>query len=101
MRHLVADLDLFADPPLVTKLNAIREERSQSALNSATPSSSTARAQEPNRVDTIIADVFSLISLMFLTVGKSRESPAIYCQITSMRVSANRPESVLTITANP
>jgi hypothetical protein len=38
-------------------------------------------------VDTIIADVFSLLSLFFLTIGKSRESPATYCQIASMRVS--------------
>lgn len=73
--------------PLVTKLNEIREERSQSGLSSTPSSSNKSSAHEPNRVDTIIADVFSLISLMFLTVGKSRESPAIYCQITSMRVS--------------
>jgi hypothetical protein len=66
-------------------LNGIREESTQPVLN-ANPTESS-KPHEPNRVDTIIADVFSLISLMFLTVGKSRESPAIYCQITSMRVS--------------
>ncbi|RSH84709.1 uncharacterized protein EHS24_006233 [Apiotrichum porosum] len=65
----------------VTKLNTIREESSQSALSSG----DTKRNLEPNRVDAIIADVFALISLMFLTVGKSRESPAVYCQISSMR----------------
>lgn len=42
---------------------------------------------EPNRVDTVLADVFALLSLFFLTIGKSRETPAIYCQIASMRVS--------------
>jgi hypothetical protein len=64
------------------KLTDIREERTEgsSSLNTPIPG-----GFEPNRVDTIIADVFSLISLMFLTVGKSRESPAIYGQIASMR----------------
>ncbi len=67
----------------VGKLTDIREERTEgsSSLNTPIPG-----GFEPNRVDTIIADVFSLISLMFLTVGKSRESPAIYGQIASMRV---------------
>ncbi|CAK9786470.1 unnamed protein product [Cutaneotrichosporon oleaginosum] len=64
------------------KLTDIREERTEgsSSINTPIPG-----GFEPNRVDTIIADVFSLISLMFLTVGKSRESPAIYGQIASMR----------------
>ncbi|BEI81405.1 hypothetical protein CcaverHIS002_0205650 [Cutaneotrichosporon cavernicola] len=66
----------------LAKLTDIREERTEgsSSLNTPIPG-----GFEPNRVDTIIADVFSLISLMFLTVGKSRESPAIYGQIASMR----------------
>ncbi|KAL7420319.1 hypothetical protein Q5752_005288 [Cryptotrichosporon argae] len=71
----------------VTRLNEIRDEQNQNALNSAsssTPSGSMA-PPELNRVDTIIADVFSLLSLFFLTIGKSRESPATYCQIASMR----------------
>ena len=38
-------------------------------------------------MDTIIADVFGLLSLFFLTIGKSRETPATYSQIASMRVS--------------
>jgi hypothetical protein len=44
-------------------------------------------------VDTIIADVFSLLSLFFLTIGKSRETPATYCQIVAMRVSEMRRKS--------
>jgi len=44
-------------------------------------------------VDTIIADVFSLLSLFFLTIGKSRETPATYCQIVAMRVSEKRRKS--------
>jgi hypothetical protein len=38
-------------------------------------------------VDTILSDVFALLSLFFLTIGKSRETPATYCQIVGMRVS--------------
>ncbi|KAI0091734.1 hypothetical protein BDY19DRAFT_983977 [Irpex rosettiformis] len=38
-----------------------------------------------NRVDTTLADVFNLLSLFFLTIGKTRECPATYSQIASMR----------------
>jgi len=75
----------------VTRLNAIRDEHSESSLatNPSSSSSSTSgpAPPEPNRVDTIIADVFGLLSLFFLTIGKSRETPATYSQIASMRVS--------------
>jgi hypothetical protein len=40
-----------------------------------------------NRLDTALADVFNLLSLFFLTIGKTREIPAIYCQLVSIRVS--------------
>lgn len=38
-----------------------------------------------NRVDTTLADVFTLLSLFYLTIGKTREAPATYSQIASMR----------------
>lgn len=38
-----------------------------------------------NRLDTTLADVFNLLSLFFLTIGKTRECPATYSQIASMR----------------
>ncbi|OCF33157.1 hypothetical protein I317_02379 [Kwoniella heveanensis CBS 569] len=73
----------------VTRLNNIRDEQShnQSTLSSNAPSSSTSKPTIPeaNRVDTVLADVFGLLSLFFLTIGKSRETPATYCQIASMR----------------
>ncbi|KAJ9124124.1 hypothetical protein QFC22_000919 [Naganishia vaughanmartiniae] len=40
---------------------------------------------ETNRVDQVLNDVFSLLSLFFLTIGKTKESPGIYVQIASMR----------------
>jgi hypothetical protein len=40
-----------------------------------------------NRLDTTLADVFSLLSLFYLTIGKTKECPATYSQIASMRVS--------------
>lgn len=77
----------------VTRLNAIRDEHSESSLanNPSSSSSSTSgpAPPEPNRVDTIIADVFGLLSLFFLTIGKSRETPATYSQIASMRVNSS------------
>jgi hypothetical protein len=45
--------------------------------------------QEMNRVDTTLADVFHLLSLFFLTIGKSRSAPATYCQLAIMMVSMN------------
>ncbi|EJF64213.1 hypothetical protein BD309DRAFT_910291 [Dichomitus squalens] len=38
-----------------------------------------------NRLDTTLADVFNLLSLFFLTIGKTRECPATYSQVASMR----------------
>lgn len=56
---------------LVTKLNDVREDN----------------VSHKNRVDTTLSDVFSLLSLFFLTIGKTREGPATYCQISTIRVS--------------
>ncbi|KAF5316460.1 hypothetical protein D9619_006345 [Psilocybe cf. subviscida] len=42
-----------------------------------------------NRLDTLLADVFSLLSLFYLTIGKTRDAPATYCQIASMRQILN------------
>jgi len=38
-----------------------------------------------NRVDTTLADVFSLLSLCYLTLGRTKECPAVYSQLASMR----------------
>jgi hypothetical protein len=57
--------------PLVTKLNDVRQDD----------------VTYNNRLDTLLADVFNLLSLFFLTIGKTREAPAAYSQLASMRVS--------------
>ncbi|KIR26079.1 hypothetical protein I307_06077 [Cryptococcus deuterogattii 99/473] len=72
----------------ITRLNAIRDEQQQSHSTlhpTAGSSTKPPPLPEANRVDQLLADVFGLLSLFFLTVGKSRETPAIYCQIASMR----------------
>ncbi|KAF9778416.1 hypothetical protein BJ322DRAFT_1093002 [Thelephora terrestris] len=53
----------------VTRLNEVRDE--QQTYN--------------NRLDTTMADVFNLLSLFFMTIGKTNECPATYSQIASMR----------------
>jgi hypothetical protein len=63
----------------VTKLNDVRSDSGPST-------SSTDEANQPNRVDQTLTDVFSLVSLFFLTIGKARTSVAGFCQIASMRV---------------
>jgi hypothetical protein len=55
----------------VTKLNDVRDD--DTAYN--------------NRLDILLADVFNLLSLFFLTIGKTKEAPATYSQLASMRVS--------------
>jgi hypothetical protein len=57
--------------PIVTKLNDVRDDNT--TYN--------------NRVDTTLADVFSLLSLCYLTLGRTKECPAVYSQLASMRVS--------------
>jgi NTP pyrophosphatase (non-canonical NTP hydrolase) len=57
----------------ITKLNDIRDDNT--TCN--------------NRLDTLLADVFSLLSLFYLTIGKTRDTPATYCQIASMRQILN------------
>ncbi|KAK0467203.1 uncharacterized protein EV420DRAFT_1617323 [Desarmillaria tabescens] len=42
-----------------------------------------------NRLDTTLADVFTLLSLFYLTIGKTRDTPAIYSQLASMRQILN------------
>ncbi|KDQ61670.1 hypothetical protein JAAARDRAFT_66748 [Jaapia argillacea MUCL 33604] len=53
----------------VTRLNDVRDDH----------------ATYNNRLDTTLADVFNLLSLFYLTIGKTKESPSTYSQIASMR----------------
>ena len=48
-----------------------------------------------NRLDTLLADVFNLLSLFFLTIGKTKEAPATYSQLASMRVGMKSLHSFL------
>jgi hypothetical protein len=84
----------------VTKLNSVRDEQisQTSGVNGGASSSRSHAPPDPNRVDTILSDVFALLSLFFLTIGKSRETPATYCQIVGMRVSPFKP--ILQVGAN-
>ncbi|CED84287.1 Uncharacterised protein family UPF0662 [Phaffia rhodozyma] len=68
----------------VTKLNDVRDENSSEDQTNA-PSSTEVEVTQPNRVDQTLSDVFSLVSLFFLTIGKSRTSVAGFCQLASMR----------------
>ncbi|KAG9312867.1 hypothetical protein JVU11DRAFT_6300 [Chiua virens] len=54
----------------VTKLNDIRDDNATTCNN---------------RVDTTLADVFHLLSLCYLTLGRTKECPAVYSQLASMR----------------
>ncbi|POV95354.1 hypothetical protein PSHT_15707 [Puccinia striiformis] len=76
----------------VNKLNEIRDERASEQAATQSELSEDQEGQSShetlhtnNRVDTTLNDVFQLLSLFFLTIGKSRESPAAYCQLATMK----------------
>ncbi|CAG8816604.1 46540_t:CDS:2 [Gigaspora margarita] len=56
----------------VTKLNDLREK-------------ATEPPTKDNRVNDVLDDVFQLLSLFFIRVGKSRESPATYAQLATIK----------------
>ncbi|CAG8451163.1 813_t:CDS:2 [Cetraspora pellucida] len=56
----------------VTKLNDIRE-------------SATEPPAKDNRVNDVLDDVFQLLSLFFITIGKSKESPATHAQLATIK----------------
>ncbi|CAO1633113.1 unnamed protein product [Sympodiomycopsis kandeliae] len=59
--------------------------RTVSSSSFAARSEVDASTIQTNRVDTTLQDVFSLLSLFFLTIGKSRETPATFSQLASMK----------------
>ena len=80
----------------IAKLNRIREEQhvssvAQDASNEAATMDATSAtntdstATKNTRVDTMLVDVFYLLSLFFITVGRSRECPALFSQIGCMK----------------
>jgi len=74
----------------VTRLNAIREQQPSVEQDDKTPTegdpstSELAVPGEPNRLDTTLSDIFHLLSLFFLTIGKAKEAPATFCQLATM-----------------
>ena len=42
-----------------------------------------------NRVNAVFDDVFQLLSLFFMAVGKNKESPATYAQLATLKVYFN------------
>ncbi|PLW19099.1 hypothetical protein PCANC_06455 [Puccinia coronata f. sp. avenae] len=76
----------------VNRLNEVRDDSANDRVTSSEhqedqdPNSSSHETHHTNnRVDTTLNDVFQLLSLFFLTIGKSRESPAAYCQLATMK----------------
>ncbi|KAI5477961.1 hypothetical protein MNV49_005753 [Pseudohyphozyma bogoriensis] len=74
----------------VHRLNEIRNptpeaSTSGSGVEATEGEEKTEPTEVENRVDTILNDVFQLLSLFFLTIGKSRESPATFCQLGTMK----------------
>ncbi|CAI6338555.1 unnamed protein product [Periconia digitata] len=45
----------------------------------------TTKRLEQNRVDTVLDDCFQLISLAYMTIGKTHEAPAVYAFISTVK----------------
>ncbi|CAG8498423.1 28_t:CDS:2 [Funneliformis caledonium] len=56
----------------VKKLNEIREQATESPTSD-------------NRVNVVLDDVFQLLSLFFMAIGKNNESPATYAQLATIK----------------
>lgn len=74
----------------VEKLNQAREQAQTDAPESSASSSKGTAAggggeTELNRVDYTLNDVFQLVSLFFLSIGKGREAPATICQLATLK----------------
>ncbi|GAA5997248.1 hypothetical protein JCM5350_001344 [Sporobolomyces pararoseus] len=79
-------LDIYASlMTQVTRLNEIRSTTTTTTEGEEEVTQQPVVEQEENRVDTILNDVFQLLSLFFLRIGKSRESPATFCQLGTMK----------------
>lgn len=57
----------------VQKLNTIRQD--------------SVHQDEQNRLDTVLDDVFQLLSLCFMAAGKNFSSPSVYVQAATIKVS--------------
>ena len=85
----------------ITKLNAVREEQqlsnaAQDVVDDTDAAdggggggghggSSEFALAKNTRVDTMLVDVFYMLSLFFLTIGRGRECPAMFSQIGCMK----------------
>lgn len=65
----------------VEKLNEVREKAQEDTPESSSQGGETVL----NRVDYTLNDVFQLVSLFFLSIGKGREAPATICQLATLK----------------
>ena len=66
-------------------MNAAVRDNGGTTSDSAAKNEDSSPLVKTTRIDTMLADVFSLLSLFFLAVGRSRECPAMFCQISCMK----------------
>lgn len=88
--------DASAEPDAATKTNTTHSGASPAdpAPSAEQESHSYPGVPQLNRVDTTLNDVFSLLSLFFLTLGRNRETPAAFCQLSCIaQIQAHLCES--------
>ncbi|KAF7725868.1 hypothetical protein EC973_009200 [Apophysomyces ossiformis] len=87
---LKKDRDSYIKPDVITALYRETEEQVERLTDLRTNEIWNSCAR--NRVNDVLDDVMSLLSLFFMSIGRNRESPAVYAQLVTIevcRVQAN------------
>ncbi|CAG8451368.1 6707_t:CDS:2 [Ambispora leptoticha] len=79
LQILKRDRDKYVNPADVTAL--YEEEK----LLNVSREQSLSPPTENNRVNDVLDDVFQLLSLFFMDIGKKRETPAVYVQLSTIK----------------
>jgi hypothetical protein len=81
---LKKDRDSYTKPEIV--LNLWNDTKAQIEKLFEIRSENVWNSDNRNRVNDVLDDVMSLLSLFFMSIGKTRESPAVYAQLVTVKV---------------
>ncbi|KAM3584559.1 hypothetical protein VKS41_003368 [Umbelopsis sp. WA50703] len=80
---LKKDRDSYTKPEIV--LNLWNDTKAQIEKLFEIRSENVWNSDNRNRVNDVLDDVMSLLSLFFMSIGKTRESPAVYAQLVTVK----------------
>lgn len=87
---LKKDRDSYTKPDIVLNLWSDTEKQIEKLCEIR--SENIWNSESRNRVNDVLDDVMSLLSLFFMSIGKTREIPAVYAQLVTVKVSTDNNE---------